>query len=175
MVRLSVGLFCAALIIGAAGPGAFGELSTRTTSRDHAPYEAAVHYYSLIIEWQEVSKKRLGDAYYNRANAFSMLGRHVRAIQDYAQALRVSPNNADAHYNRGNAYAGLGNHDQAIADYSQAIRLEPDHHYAYYNRANSYLFLGDIQRATRDYEKAYFLDPDDIVYQDTVEEFGLSQ
>ena len=175
MVRLAVVLLCAAVFVGAAGSDAFGELSTGTTARDHDRYEAAVRYYTRVIEWEEVSKNNLGNAYYNRANAFYNLGRHVRAIQDYGKALGFSPDNADAYYNRGNAYAGLGNHDQAITDYSQAIQLNPDHHYAYYNRGNSYLRLGDIQRATKDYEKAYFLDPDDLVYRDTMKEFGLLQ
>ncbi len=175
MVRLAMVLLCAAVTVGAAGSDAFGELSTRTTARDHARHEAAVRYYTRVIEWGEVSKNGLGNAYYNRANAFYKLGHNVRAIQDYAKALRFSPNNADAHYNRGNAYAGLGNHDQAIKDYSQTIRLDPDHHYAYYNRGNSYLRLGDIQRAMKDYEKAYFLDPDDFVYRDTMKDFGLLQ
>ncbi len=175
MVRLAVVLLCAAVIVGTAGSDAFGEWSVRTTATDHARHKAAVRYYTRIIEWGEVSKNSLGNAYYNRANALARLGHHVRAIRDYGEALRFSPDNADAHYNHGNAYAGLGNHDQAIAAYSQAIRLDPGHHYAYYNRGNSYLFLGNYQRAAKDYEKAYFLDPDDSVYRDTMKEFGLLQ
>ena len=175
MARLIVAVLCAVVFSGAAGSDAFGELSTRTRAKDHARYEAAVHYYTRIIEWGEVSTKSLANAYYNRANAFYRLGRDVQAVQDYEQALGFSPDNADAHYNRGNAYADLGKHDQAIADYSQAIELDPDHHYAYYNRGNSYLRLGDIHRAAKDYEKAYLLDPDDLVYQATMREFDLLQ
>ena len=173
MVRLAVVFLCAAVFIGATGTDALGELSTGTTARDHVRYEVAVQYYTRVIEWGEVSKSNLGNAYYNRANAFYNLGYHVRAIQDYAEALRFGPDNADAHYNRGNAYAGLGDHDQAIADYSQAIWLDPNHHYAYYNRGNSYLSQGDFQRATADFKKAYSMEPDDLIYQRTMEELGL--
>jgi tetratricopeptide (TPR) repeat protein len=175
MVRLVAVLLCAAVLVGAAGPDAFGELSTGTTARDHARYQAAVRYYSRVIAWPGVSKINMGNVHYNRANALYYLGHHVRAIEDYAVALRFSPDNADVHYNRANAYAGLGSHDQAITDFSQAIRLDPGHHYAYYNRGNSYLSLGDFQRATKDFKKAYVLDPDDLIYQDTMKEFGLSQ
>ena len=173
IVRLAVVLLFAAVFIGAMGSDAFGGLSTGNTASDHARYEAAVRYYTRVIVWGEVSKENVGNAYYNRANAFYKLGHHVRAIKDYEQALRFSPDDADVHYNRGNVYAGLGDHDQAITDYSQAIRLNPDHDYAYYNRGNSYLRSGDIRRAAKDYEKAYLLDPDDFVYRDTMNELGL--
>ena len=173
MLRLAAVVICAAVFVGAAGPGAFGELSLGTTARDHARYEAAIRHYSRVIEWPDVSKSNLGNAYYNRANALYSLGRHVRAIQDYAESLRFNPSNADVHYNRGNAYADLGNHGQAISDYSQAIRLDPDYHYAYYNWGNSYLSQGDFQRATADFKKAYSMEPDDLIYQGTMEELGL--
>ena len=175
MVRLAVVLLCAAVFVGAAGSDGFGVVSTGTTARYHDRYEAAVRYYSRVIEWPDVSKSNLGNAYYNRANALYNLGRHRRAIQDYAESLRFDPSNADVHYNRGNAYADLGNHGRAISDYSQTIRLDPDYHYAYYNRGNSYLSLGDFQRATADFKKAYSMDPDDLIYQGTMEELGLSQ
>ncbi len=88
LVRLAVVLLCAAVLVGAAGPDALGEWSTGTTARDQARNQAAVRYYSRVIAWPGVSKINLGNAHYNRANAFYNLGHHVRAIEDYAEALR---------------------------------------------------------------------------------------
>ena len=173
MARLVTVASIAAGIVCAPGLDAFANWSIGREKPESAHYEEAIRYYTLVIESGEVSKENLGNAFYNRANAFSALGKHVKAIQDYSSALRFNPGSADTYYNRGNSHATLGDHDQAIRDYSQAIRLRPNHDLAYYNRGNSYLFNGDYVRAIEDYKKAYSLNPDDPGHQENMRDLGL--
>jgi tetratricopeptide (TPR) repeat protein len=61
-----------------------------------------------------------------------------KAISDFTEAIRLSPNYGHAYNNRGNAYCGQRNFDKAISDYTEAIRLNPNNALAYYNRGVAY-------------------------------------
>lgn len=60
-----------------------------------------------------------------RGYALYRKGMYREAIQDYCQAIRLSPNNGVLYRLRGKSYAALGFYAQAITDYSDAIRLNP--------------------------------------------------
>ena len=103
MLRLAAVVLCAAVFVGAAGPGAFGELSLGTTARDHARYEAAIRHYSRVIEWPDVSKSNLGNAYYrvgkgqgygNLLNSFQTRESLQTAIQYHQKHLHMFGNSA---------------------------------------------------------------------------------
>ena len=47
------------------------------------------------------------------------------AIQDFDQAIRLSPTDAAAFYARGNVYARKSDYDHAIQDYDRAVQLNP--------------------------------------------------
>jgi tetratricopeptide (TPR) repeat protein len=78
-----------------------------------------------------------------------------RAIPDFDQALRLTPNDADAFDNRGWAYAHKGDYKRAIQDYDQAIRLNASLADALHNRSLAYAHEGDYLRAMAD--RAHFL------------------
>jgi len=175
MRRLVLTTLFAAGIAVAAGVNAFAARAVWDGEAEQSGYEKAVHYLTWIIESGEVSKKNLGNAFYNRGNAYYYLGAHGKAIEDYSRALVLDPGHAEALYNRGNSYADVGDHDRAIEDYSQTIRIRPDFDAAYYNRANSRLRTGDLLRAIEDYRKAYSLNPNDSVYRNRIKELGLGE
>ena len=171
--RLALFFVAAVGIVGAAWSSAFSDLTVGDEAKERQEYEAAITYFSKIIQSGHLSPENLANAFYNRGNAFYKLGQKGRAIEDYSQSLRYEPGNADAYYNRGNVHAGFDRHDQAIQDYSKAIELQPDHDLAYYNRANSHFRKGNYQLAIEDYTKAYRLNSDDRVYEDKMRYLGL--
>jgi tetratricopeptide (TPR) repeat protein len=65
------------------------------------------------------------DAYYNRGNSYTKLGKYEYelAIADFNQSLKIVPNAADAYINRGLAYAELGKYELARTDLERAKQL----------------------------------------------------
>ncbi len=57
-----------------------------------------------------------------RGNAFVARGEYDRAIADYDEAIRFSPDFAATFINRSLAYLDKGDYDRSIADSDQAIR-----------------------------------------------------
>ena len=45
------------------------------------------------------------------------------AVNDFSQAIQLSPNNANAYYARGIAYTAKGESQYAIADFKKAVEL----------------------------------------------------
>lgn len=112
-------------------------------------------------------------AFNNRGNAYFAKGDFDRAIEDYSQAIRLSPQFSAAFNNRGNTYVAKHDYDQAIQDFSEAIRIktayvtgvslpEPfDYAKVFSNRGLVYFHLNDYDRAMKDLDEAIRLNPDD--------------
>ena len=62
-------------------------------------------------------------AYTNRGNAYSKLGQHQRALQDYNDAVRLDPQSAFSHANRALSYTVLGKDIEAQNDFDRAVEL----------------------------------------------------
>ena len=133
---------------------------------ENEEYDLAITYFefsekiAIDNEIKENARKHLTDAYKNRGNAYSGLGRHNEAIKDFSKAIAIDSNFAIAYYNRGNAYYDLERYDEGIEDYSKAIALNQDYTKAYCNRGNAYYKLKRYVTAKRDYNKAIKIDPD---------------
>ena len=82
------------------------------------------------------------------------------ALDDYNEAIRLSPQDAEAYWRRGLLCYALRNFDGAIADYTHTIELrETDRHIPFHNRANARQMTGDLQGAEADYDEALRLNP----------------
>jgi len=99
-------------------------------------------------------------AYCNRGTAFSAIGHHRRAIQDYSEAIDRDPRHALAYANRGGAYAAVGDYDLALEDLDRAIEIDASLATAYANRGNARVGLGAFDRAEVDYDLALTLEPE---------------
>ena len=99
--------------------------------------------------------------YYKRALENEKNGNYELAIEDYTEAIRLSPPNPAPLYNNRAwiyAYDLKTNFDQAIADATQAIRLDPNDADYYDTRGWAYLGKGDYNKAIDDFNKALQLD-----------------
>jgi tetratricopeptide (TPR) repeat protein len=81
------------------------------------------------------------------------------AVDDFAQAIRLSPNPVRAYIERGSAYLHMGNYNSAMADFNQAIRFDPNYAEGYNSRALVYYQNGNFDRALTDFNQALSLEP----------------
>ena len=123
-----------------------------------------------LIETGHGTRNGLSMVYQNRGAAFSNLGEHRRAIEDYDEAIRLNPNNILAYKNRGSAYLDLSQYQRAVEEFDEAIRRDPSDYDGYARRGLAHVELGQPYRAIADYERAIKLNPNDIL---TIDNLGL--
>ena len=97
----------------------------------------------------------------NRAGALLVRGRAHNglkewgsAIQDFDEAIRLTPNVAPLHLFRGIALNNRSQFRKAIEDFDEALRLQPNLALAYGQRARAKQRTGDAAGAAADRKKA---------------------
>ncbi len=114
---------------------------------------------TALIQAGQDTTENLSVIYNNRGTAYERKREYDRAIQDYNEAIRLSPNYAYTYRNRGLAYNNKGDYDRAIQDFNDVIRLNPTYASAYYCRGNAYIGKEDFDRAIQDFNEAIRLNP----------------
>lgn len=94
------------------------------------------------------------DAYCNRGNTLSELGRDQEAIADHDQAIKIKPDLVEAYSNRGAAKARLKRFEEAILDFEHALQLHPNASYVYCNRGLAKVGLARLHEAISDFQLA---------------------
>lgn len=99
------------------------------------------------------ASENLSAAYNNRGGAYEKKGDYDRAIQDFSEAIRLSPS-FGYYRERGIAYNGKGDYDQAIQDFTEAIHLNPNDAFIYVYRGEAYDHKRDYDPAIQDFNEA---------------------
>jgi tetratricopeptide (TPR) repeat protein len=161
MRRLAVILVAACFNLhGAAFADGYSDAKACIDARLRGDHEAAIMLCSRALDSGELSSEDFLVVLQNRAAAFTGAADYGRSIQDWDQAIRLSPGNADLYNNRGRAYDNKGDPDRAIQDWDQAIRLNPEDAVSRYNRGTAYGRKGLYDRAIEDLDQAIRLNPD---------------
>ena len=101
----------------------------------------------------------LAAVYQQRAYAAATNQQFQDAINDYGEAIKISPEDSRIYEQRAAVEMKLNDMDKALADYSEAIKLKPNEVRYYAYRSYIYEVKGDIQNSTADTEKVLKLDP----------------
>ncbi len=86
-----------------------------------------------------------------------------KAVDHYAQAIRILPTQPDYLNNMGNSLAKLGRTEEAAARYREAIALQDDNALSHFNYAWLLAVQGKYDEAERHFRKALDLNPEDSV------------
>ena len=113
---------------------------------------------AVVLSNQETQKNK-GDAIGNRGLAYKHKGQLDRALEDYDEAIRLSPANTNNFNLRGSVYDSKGQPERALQDYNQALKLDPNSSTAYNNRGLAYVHLDQTDRGIQDYTQAVKLNP----------------
>ena len=136
LLMLLVGVTALLMLVGP--PSVSRAVADDAGACNHAIGDEAIAACTRAINSGRWRGPDLAIAYKNRGHAYQAKGDNDRAIADYAEAIRLDPEDAFAYNGRGNAYQvkrdkdgakhvdrAKGDNDRAIADYSEAIRLDP--------------------------------------------------
>ncbi|GAB4537170.1 MAG: hypothetical protein Kow0063_23550 [Anaerolineae bacterium] len=89
-------------------------------------FEKAIREFSIALDMRATP-----DVYFARASAFLKADDAQAALDDYTQAIALSPWDADLYAARAGAYQKLGKLEEALEDRIQAVRIAPREIYAY--------------------------------------------
>jgi tetratricopeptide (TPR) repeat protein len=103
--------------------------------------------------------ENLSTIYNNRGTAYNSKGDHDHAIQDFSEAIRLSPSHGYTYRNRGIDYYEKGDYDRAIQDFNEAIHLDPNDTSTYFSRGDAYNSKRDYDRAIPDFNEAIRIKP----------------
>jgi tetratricopeptide (TPR) repeat protein len=113
-------------------------------------HDDAVAAFSVCIG----AAPNVAGCYYNRALAYTALGRPEQALHDYNRALQIDPANAAAALNRGMIHFQQKRFEQAIADLSIALKHGADPATVHYDLALTHLACNDTALALQHVQRA---------------------
>lgn len=87
-------------------------------------------------------------------------GKHEEAVEHYAAALNLDPNNFVAHFNSGVSYLALKKFDAALKAFEQAVTLQPSDAIPNFYLGSTARLLGKHETAVASLKRATELKPD---------------
>jgi len=145
---------CTCLLLGAAMAAMGCSRQENVNKCRSADPDTRIAGCTALIQAGQDATENLSVIYNNRGTAYDDKGDYDRAIQDFNEAIHLSPNAERAYYGRGYAYKKKGDYDRAIQDFNEAIHLNPNFERAYYDRGNAYIDKDDYDRAIQDFNEA---------------------
>lgn len=95
-----------------------------------------------------------------RGRIHHRLGNDARALADYSETIKLTPDDSYALFNRALIYSRMGDPKRAIGDLNASIALRPDNDDVYLQRGIAYLDLGASEAAVRDFTTLHVRDPE---------------
>ncbi|HET9468696.1 MAG TPA: tetratricopeptide repeat protein [Vicinamibacterales bacterium] len=134
--------------------------SARAQARcGHPDPEISISACTAVIQAGRARGRELADAHTERGIAYVTLLDYDRALQDFADAIRIDKTFVKALANRGAVHGAKQEFDKAIEDFTSVLQLEPRSAHAYADRAGMHRLNGQQDEAIRDYTEAIRIDP----------------
>lgn len=137
--------------------------------------QGAILHCTRALESGDLSEGDVVTALVNRGIAYKLNSQLDLAIEDYTQALSLSPESGDIYTTRANAYLEMARLDAAIGDANKALAFKPDYAPAYYVRGRIFEALGQKGFARDDFLRAYDLAPNNTDIQEKAWAYGANQ
>jgi DNA helicase-2/ATP-dependent DNA helicase PcrA len=122
-------------------------------------YAGAIADYTQALNNLSANDPRILKTLSYRGAAYSAMGHHDLALQDYNQVLQTAPEDISTYNNRAATLHRLGNYEGAMNDYTLVIQKDSKNALAYGNRGAAKAALGDHLAAILDFTKAIHLNP----------------
>ena len=152
-------IVCALIAVGGTPASAQDYKQLRAWCYGDATDDQTIQGCNAVVVSNKETPEDKGNALANRGLAYKNKGQLDRALDDYNEAVRLSPNTSNNYNLRGSGYDAVKQYDRAILDYDQALKLDPKSSTAYNNRGLAYVHLGQFDRGIQDYTQAIKLNP----------------
>ncbi|HEX7862007.1 MAG TPA: tetratricopeptide repeat protein [Verrucomicrobiae bacterium] len=86
-------------------------------------------------------------------------GEAQKALENFQQAVKLTPTDPDAHLNLANAHLRAGNSQQAIAAADEVLKLDQNSAAAHFVKGSAYIRLKNFEEAVKSLQIANRLDP----------------
>ncbi|SRR6266851_2136706 len=118
-------------------------------------WNKAVDLYRRAAELDRKNAPSLSAALQQRATAYQTQKppQYIKAIDDFSEALEISPDDPAIYERRAYAEMKLGDYDRALADYSELIRRKPNEVRYLLYRSYIYEVKGDVTNCIADCDK----------------------
>ena len=104
--------------------------------------------------------KNVSVAFRNRGNYYRDHKINDKAMDDYANLMRLTPNDPNAYFSRGKLYFEKKDYDKAFNDFNKSIKLDSNNAIAFSNRGTIYGTRQQWDLALKDFNRALVLKPD---------------
>ncbi len=121
--------------------------------------DARIAACTRVIEDAAQAPHHRALAYRNRATAYGNSKLHSLANIDFAEALKLSPQDQPALFGRARSFAQMGQYDRAIADFTRFLKLNPQGMRAFNERGLAHIRKGDLDLALADFDSALKINP----------------
>jgi tetratricopeptide (TPR) repeat protein len=127
---------------------------------EDASHDQTIQGCGAVLRANRETPQDSANAYFNRGAAYAGKLQYERAIQDFDQAIKLSPTFSRALQLRGLAWANKRQFDRALKDYDEAIRLKSDEASTFENRCTARIAVKQLEQALADCNEALRLKPD---------------
>jgi len=168
MIRLPLWAMSIAVVAGASVAHADSVTTTRAWANCQGGEgifaEMRISGCNDVIKSGKAAGAELAKAYYNRANTLLQKSEYRKSIEDYTQAIALTPEDANALHERCWARAVLNiDLEDALSDCNESLRIQPNDSETLGGRAFVYLRLGFFRTAVIDYDAALKVKPQDAL------------
>lgn len=133
-----------------AAAGSFNDLSQGILAAVQGQDQKAIAKFDQVIKKNDLSRRQIASAYYNRGKSWKVEGYSGKALRDFNQALKLNPRLAAAYLARGELLQSWSKYEQALADYSRAMEVMAGYRDALQRRVRLYFLMGEYGKAIED-------------------------
>jgi Flp pilus assembly protein TadD len=145
-------------------------LAAHTIARNQ-DYASALAIWTTVVEAAPHNAR----GRMNLGVAYSDLGRHAEALQQFESALRLGLSSPELHTNYGVALFFIGRGEEAVANFRRALELDADHAAAHANLGFALERRGQVAAAREHLERAIALEPDHVLAHNNLASLLLNQ
>lgn len=122
--------------------------------------EALSDITKAIQYTKKKDKEWLAAAYRFRGDIYSLIGNTQKTIEDYSEAIRLSPDYSEFYGDRANVYFNLGMYKDAQSDYEKMLELDEGDVVARAGLGRLFLFTEEYDKAESTLNQLILLSPE---------------